>query len=173
MEIRDDIQSNLKQSVENFHLPRYHEIPDVGLFLEQTVRLINQYLQPLGGMEITPSMVSNYVKHKLIDPPIKKQYSRDQIAYLVFMAVAKTVMPLEDIRTLFVLQRTHYAPEVAYNYLCEEFENVLQYIFNIKPALDTIGHSNTPVKMLLRTIITTIAHKIHLQKYFEAIKQEL
>ena len=46
-------------SIELFRMPRYREIPDVGLYLDQTVKYINRFLAPLGCEEITPSMVSN------------------------------------------------------------------------------------------------------------------
>ncbi len=152
---------NFRQEIRNFHLPRYHEIPDVGLFLEQTVRLINQYLQPLYGTELTSSMISNYVKHKLIAPPHKKQYQREQIAYLIFMGIAKSVLSLEDIRLLFALQQENYTAEVAYNYFCDEFENVLHFIMGIKTTVDEVGSSQHRVKELLRAIIITVACKIH------------
>ena len=67
-------------SVRNFRLPRYEEIPNVGLYLEQTAKYINEYLAPMQDGALTPSMISNYVKKHLISNPIKKQYSRDQIA---------------------------------------------------------------------------------------------
>ena len=75
-----------------FSLPRYEEIPDIGLYLDQTAKYINSYLEPLGEMSITPSMISNYVKHGLVENPIKKQYGQEQIAYLFFIAIAKSVL---------------------------------------------------------------------------------
>ena len=48
--------------ISEFRMPRYREIPDVGLYLDQTVKYMNRYLAPLGCMEITTSMVSNYVR---------------------------------------------------------------------------------------------------------------
>lgn len=168
-----ELEQKLRESIQGFRLPRYQEIPDVGLFLEQTVRLVNGYLRPLGGIELTPSMVSNYVKQKLLPPPVKKQYGREQLAYLIFMAAAKTVLPLEDIRLLFALQREHYEPETAYNYFCDEFENVLQFIFGSKPALEQVGVSRSPVKALLRTMILTTAHRIRLDKFLEELREEL
>ena len=42
-----------------FSLPRYEEIPDIGLYLDQTAKYINSYLEPLGDMNITPSLISN------------------------------------------------------------------------------------------------------------------
>lgn len=105
-----------------FSLPRYRQIPDIGLLLEQTVRLVNGYLEPLGSVSITSSMVSNYVKHDIIDRAVKKQYGRDQLAYLVFIAIAKTVLSLDDIARLIELQRNCCDLEPAYDRFCEEFE---------------------------------------------------
>ncbi len=42
-------------------LPRYHEITNVGLYLEQTAKFVNQYLKELNQPELTNSMISNYV----------------------------------------------------------------------------------------------------------------
>lgn len=63
-------------------LSRYQEIPTVGLYLEQTTKYISQYLDPLEENCITSSMIANYVKKGLIANPVKKQYGREQIAYL-------------------------------------------------------------------------------------------
>ncbi len=79
--------------IQRFRLPRYREIPDVGLYLDQTVKYINGFLMVLGDMEITASMVSNYVKKGYISNPVRKQYSARQIAQLFFIAIAKTVIP--------------------------------------------------------------------------------
>ena len=43
-----NIKLTLADSMQNFHLPRYDELPNVGLYLEQTVKYINQCLHPLG-----------------------------------------------------------------------------------------------------------------------------
>ena len=37
----------LAATVRRFRLPRYQEIPTVGLYLEQTTKYISQYLDPL------------------------------------------------------------------------------------------------------------------------------
>ena len=50
------------KTIEGFRLPRYREIPNVGLYLEQVAKYINGYLNVLGYADITPSMISNYVK---------------------------------------------------------------------------------------------------------------
>ena len=83
-----ETKQQIGQSVQSFRLPRYSEIPNVGLYLEQAAKYMGEYLAPLGEYALTPSMISNYVKKGLIGSPVKKQYSRDQIAYLFFIAVA-------------------------------------------------------------------------------------
>ena len=85
--------------ITNLHLPAYHAIPDVGLFLEQVTQYINSYLSPIEGAAITGSMISNYVKRGLIASPVKKQYHRDQIAQLFFITAAKSVLSLEELQS--------------------------------------------------------------------------
>ena len=74
----------MRFSARDYRMPRYKEIPNVGLYLEQTVKYINECLAPI-EISITPSMLSNYVKKGYIDRPIKKQYYADQIAYDYFL----------------------------------------------------------------------------------------
>lgn len=59
-------------SIQDFRLPKYDEIPDVGLFLEQTTKYISKYIEPLQDITITASMISNYVKQKMIEKNLQK-----------------------------------------------------------------------------------------------------
>lgn len=159
-------------SIKDFSLPRYCDIPDVGLYLEQVVKYVSGYLAPLGNFALTGSMISNYVKKKLIANPVKKQYNREQIAQLIFIAGAKNVLSMEDIRLLFDLQKQSYPSQVAYDYFCSELENVLAYVFGIKTELETVGAHNSQTKELLRNTIITVAHKVYLEKYLAALHSE-
>lgn len=162
----------IADSVRDFRLPRYQEIPSVGLYLEQTVKYINEYLAPLQENAITGSMVSNYVKKGLVKNPVRKQYSRDQIAYLIFIAVAKSVLSLDALDKFIALQKQTYTVEKAYNYICVELENVLQYVFGIKNTMDSVGRDTTDEKVMLRSTIIAFSHKIYLEKCFEAMSTD-
>ena len=170
--MKQSIKDEIRDSVHTFCLPRYQELPDVGLYLEQVTKYISDYLAPLEDIVLTGSMISNYVKKGLIDKPFKKQYSRDQIAYLFFIAVSKTVLSMDDIQLLIELQKKSYTPQRAYDYFCSEFENVLFYVFHIKDALDTVGIDATDEKAMLRNTIITVAHKVYLDKCFSRIAAE-
>ena len=162
-------KEEINVSVKDFSLPRYNDIPNVGLYLEQVVKYVSEYLEPLGSFSITGSMVSNYVKKGLIENPVKKQYNREQIARIFFVAVAKNVLSIEDIGLLFEMQRKTYEPKRAYDYFCTEFENLLDFVFGIKEEPDTIGTDKNDTKTMLRNTIIAIAYKIYLDKYFAEI----
>ena len=170
--MKENRSERLADSIRDFALPRYEEIPDVGLYLEQTAKYISGYLSCLGEFSLTRSMISNYVKKGLVANPVKKQYDRGQIAQLIFIAVAKTVLSMEDIRLLVALQRASYSAEVAYNYFCSELENILFYTFGLKDVPDAIGEQRTEEKDLLRSTIITVAHKVYLDKYFAILHSE-
>lgn len=110
---------------QEFKLPRYKDIPDVGLLLDQVARLINGYLEPFEDIRLTNSMISNYVKHGIIARPVKKLYYREQIAALIFIAVSKTVLSLDDIDAFLRIQREGHTPEAAYDLFCDGFEDAL------------------------------------------------
>ncbi len=156
-------------SIRDFHMPRYQEIPDVGLYLDQTVKYINRSVAPLGYGEITSSMVSNYVKKGYIPNPVKKQYDTEQIARLLFITVVKNSITMENIGRLFILQRNRYSPDIAYNYFCDELENVLMLTFGLKETYDQIGETDTREKQMLRSLIVAVANTIYLSDCFDRV----
>lgn len=158
-------------SVSSFRLPRYSEIPDVGLYLEQTTKYINGFLMPI-GFEITGSMIRNYVKMGLVNNPEHKQYYADQIAHLIVIAVLKNVISLENISTLFVTQQKVYTDQVAYDYFCMELENMLCYQFGVKDSVDRIGSTVSAVKKMLRSAIIAISHITYLNACFSKLSAE-
>ena len=120
-------------------------------------------------MEITSSMVSNYVKKGYISNPVRKQYDADQIAYLFFISVAKSVLTMENIGRLFDMQRNAYTAEIAYDFFCQELENMLQYTFGLKERLDQVGTPEdcSEAKVMLRSTITAVTHIIYLSSRFD------
>ena len=167
-----ETKQQVAQSVKDFRLPRYHEIPTMGLYLEQATKYIGEYLAPLGEYTLTPSMISNYVKKGLIANPVKKLYSRDQIAYLFFIAVAKSVLSLDALTGFIKVQQSSYTLSKAYNYFAEEFENLLQFTFELKDTMEMVGEDSTDEKRLLYTCIVAAVQKVYLEKCLEAIAKE-
>lgn len=172
MRMKTETKLQIRQSVANFHLPRYQQLPTTGLYLEQATRYIREYLTPLGDFPLTPSMISNYVKKGMVANPVKKQYGREQLAYLFFIAVAKNVLSLDALTGFIRLQQQTYSLETAYNYFCDEFENFLEYTFGLKDTVSISGKDNTDEKHLLFACIISAVQKIYLEKCLEAIAKE-
>ena len=172
MHMKAQTKMALSQFVRDFRLPRYQELPAMGVYLEQVVKFIDQSLAPLGWETLTPSMISNYVKRGLITSPVKKQYDRDQIAHLMFIALAKNVLSLDDVQEFIRLQERTYTTQVAYEYFRMELENMLAYVFELKDEMDTVGVENTDEKTMLRNCIIAISHKIYLEKFIHAVAAE-
>ncbi len=166
-------KTELTKSIKDFTLPKFNEIPDVGLYLEQTAKYISQVLSPIIDNAITGSMISNYVKKGLVSNPIKKQYNREQIAYLIFIAVVKNVLSMDNIKLAIDIQKKSYEAERAYTYFATELKAVISYVFGTVDRLDEVELELTHEKRMLRNTIITISHKIYLEKYFNLIEEKI
>lgn len=170
--MKEESKLEVEEKIRSFRLPKYEEIPDVGLYLEQACRYVADFLTPLESVTITTSMISNYVKQGLIQKPVKKLYYRSHIAYITFVAVAKTVLSLEDLQLFIAIQKRTYDEQTAYDYFREELENILQFIFGLKDQLDEVGREHTEEKVMLRNTIITVAYKIFLDQCFQILHEE-
>ena len=170
--MNQNMKDEIMDSIRNFALPRYEEIPNVGLYLEQTSKYISEYLACLGDFALTGSMISNYVKKGLIASPVKKQYSRDQIAYLIFIAICKSVLSLDALDAFLRLQRQSYPLQKAYDYFVREFESLLLFTFELTDTADMFPETSSDEKRLLYTCIIAAVQKVYLEKYLEALTEE-
>ena len=115
-------------------------------------------------------MISNYVKKKLIDNPVKKQYSREMIAYLLFIALSKSVASLDDIQLLINIQKKKYSADTSYEFFKKEFEAILLSVFGLENSKDRVGEEKTLEEELVGKIIVTIAHKLYVDKAFKVLR---
>lgn len=148
----------------HFRLPAYNEIPDVGLYLEQVAKFINSYLQDFPEMLVTPSMISNYAKQKLIDRVHRKTYSRRQIAMLIFIVCGKTVLSITHIRgALTDLQKDDPDFNKTYRAFTRTLEQVTDQLFAESGEACTAEGCT-----ILDQIAVAVGHKMFLEHYFES-----
>ena len=82
-------------------LPRWEELPDFGLYMDQVIVLMERALAgvlPKG--ELTKSMVNNYVKVGLIPRPAGKKYDREHLAMLLMSCILKQALSMDEIAAL-------------------------------------------------------------------------
>ena len=80
--------------LDSYRLPEWDELPKIDFYLDQVIALVNQYLgffvyDPEEEKLLTPSMVNNYVKLRLIPAPVRKKYGRRHIALLLMICTLK------------------------------------------------------------------------------------
>ena len=92
----------------NFSYPKWEDIPNIDLYLDQVLLYVNQVCAPVSPDKdkcLTASMVNNYVKHGYLTKPDKKKYQRQQIARLIAITTLKSVFSIQEIaQTLNTLQ---------------------------------------------------------------------
>ena len=86
------------------HLPRWNELPEIDLYLDQVVNYLEKYLGILSSNDddkiITKTMINNYVKQGIMPAPEKKKYGKTHIAYLMVICILKQVYSIGDIGKL-------------------------------------------------------------------------
>lgn len=90
----------------NFKAPaNWEQLPDLDLYMDQVVTYLERQLEAFRkpGEEhlITPSMINNYAKAKIIPRTEGKKYAQEHIARLLSVFVLKRVLSVQDIRELF------------------------------------------------------------------------
>lgn len=91
-------ESAFCREIEAFRLPRYADLPDFRLYIDQLIALVEKTLAPLMGADgekwITATMVGNYARQGVIPRPEGKRYGREHAAYLIFVCLSKQVIAI-------------------------------------------------------------------------------
>ena len=133
----------------SFSYPKWEEIPNIDLYLDQVLLYVNQVCEPISSESdkgLTASMVYNYVKHGYLTKPDKKKYQRQQIARLIAITTLKSVFSIQEIaQTLNTLQ-TETNSEQLYN----AFVNYMNE--GIDPENSIIQSSCQTIKLYHQTL---------------------
>ena len=108
-----------KTYLNHFRLPAWEEIPDFGLYMEQVIALLKQYLDYLPPelkeeQFITASTINNYVRTKIMPEPRKKRYYRVHIAYLIIILTLKQSLSIALIKKVIPTGISEEAVESVY-----------------------------------------------------------
>ena len=91
-----------------FTLPTWEEMPALPLYMDQVILLLNRYLRMAQDAAeergVTPAMINNYVKQRLVPPPEKKRYGRRHLAYLTMVCLLKQSISTGEISKLLPVE---------------------------------------------------------------------
>ncbi len=155
-----------RDEIGTFRLPRFHELPDVGLYMDQVVSIVDKYFKVLDRDDdkpiITSSMVNNYVKLGIIPPPIKKKYEPKHLAYLIMICLLKQVLTMSEITLLLGWEEGEFV---------EKYDNFCDLQERIFSDLD-ISDTNDPLALSMLALTTKLYAQKLIKIQLDAIREE-
>jgi hypothetical protein len=116
--------------ITDYHLPEWETIPDFGLYMDQVIVLLEQYLSfipsPAGTKEhfVTSSTINNYVRLKIMPAPVKRKYHRVHIAYLIMILTMKQSLSISDVQKIIPPDSSEEEVRVVYENYSEKFRRL-------------------------------------------------
>ncbi len=110
-------------------LPPWDRLPDIELYMDQVLLLVDRSLQGFPGYDergLTASMVNNYVKQGVLPPPNKKRYGREHLACLLMICVLKPALPISAIKAVTERQTSLRPLEQVYSDFCRIFGEIAE-----------------------------------------------
>lgn len=150
------------------HIPRWNELPEIDLYLDQVVNYLEKYLEIINSNKedkiITKTMINNYVKQGIMPAPEKKKYGKSHIAYLIVICVLKQVYSIGDIGRLISETIKYFEISKAYNRFCANLEVSVKNVFLRKE----IPHVTkmTEEQYLLKNVVQAVADKLYVETKF-------
>ena len=105
MSTRGDVEFIVNKILGGFRVTHPDEIPKIDLYMDQVLTFLGERLKRTARKSdadklLTKTMVNNYVKNKVMIPPVKKKYGRDHILLLMVIYYMKSFLSIDDIRTI-------------------------------------------------------------------------
>lgn len=118
--------------MDHFRIPAWEEIPDIGLYMEQVILLMKQYLEYFpeelrGEQVVTAAAINNYVRKGVMPKPQKKKYYRIQLAYLILICTLKQRMTISAIQTMIPADMTEEEMRKLYQGFAERLEKMVAF----------------------------------------------
>lgn len=162
------MQEREQELITKVHIPRWNELPEIDLYLDQVVNYIEKYIERYNANKddkiITKTMINNYVKQGVLPPPEKKKYSREHVAYLIVICILKQVYSISDIGKLISLTIKYFELSKAYNRFCANLEVSLKNVFMQKEFHNI--EKMTEEQYLLKNVVQSVADKLYVEKTF-------
>ncbi|NKZ28977.1 DUF1836 domain-containing protein [Facklamia miroungae] len=101
------------------------------MFNQEVVDYIQECLDPIMNSEVamTSTMIQNYSKWGVIPKIHGRKYGREQLAFLLIIAVYKRILPIEKVRQGIEIQMRSVSIEQGYNLFAQSMNVAVQRIF--------------------------------------------
>ena len=157
-------------TIKNFHIPRWNELPTLDLYMDQVIALIDTtlgaFFSEIGAASLTKNMVNNYVKAKIVDAPVNKKYPKLSVAMIIVVYILKNCYATDEIGKLIKLGISLEATEITYNRFCEAIENAVSDVFSGRVSICNEEIPGRDNKYLMENFAVSFACKVYVQRTF-------
>lgn len=141
-----------------YRLPEWEELPKIDLYLDQVIALVNNYVgffvyDPVEEKLLTPSMVNNYVKLRLLPAPVRKKYGRKHIALLLMICTFKQSVSMAAMSAMLPPDDEELIHQ-EYVRFTASYQRISSYVVqqakaSAAPVYDNASHTGTEVSDLV------------------------
>lgn len=152
------------ESISSWKMLSYKDLPNFDIYIDQLIQITEAELLPFSFVysyqNITPSMVNNYVKLKVIDKPIKKKYNKDQLVSLIIISSLKSIYTITEIKNLIDISLKNRSYEDLYNNFSNMLKLNIEDIFLNKDI--NIKDKKDPIYMICNCVVTKLYIQMNL-----------
>ena len=144
----------------NYHCPRWNELPDIELYADQVLSVVQKHVSFFSeeiDMTFTSNMINNYVKQKIVKPPINKKYDRVHLAYFTVVCLLKRFLSINEICMGISYLMNSASVSELYDIFCEELEGAIKAHFDPQNFPSRFSKDDSAQIKIIRGVANTFA----------------
>lgn len=151
-----------------YHLPTWEELPELELYMDQLICQVRRYLSLFPADEqnpvVTPSIINNYVRLRVMPAPHRKRYRRLHMAYAVMICALKQVMTLTEIQKVLPPDLSDSQMRRLYNdFVRMTTSATRQFIDEVRASAQEVldgGEGYSCENLVLHSAVTSMLYKL-------------
>ncbi len=157
-----DELKTLEQELKEERPVAWEDFPDLNLYKDQVVVYLKRQLINIeGDGQLTPAMISNYVKDKLLPKAEGKKYTREHLAVLTEICLLKQVLSVRDIGFLLEAGAKNRHPEDFYTDFIKVLDDALK---DTADKVDMNSEKEEIIDLALKFAIESYCAKLACEK---------
>ena len=160
-----------------YQLPKWEDLPDFGLYMDQVITLLSQHLYYLPQEDhseelVTPTAINNYVRLKIMPAPEKKRYRRIHLAYLFMICTLKQTITIPQVQKIIPVGLEEEEIKQLYsNYVARHIEVGQRFIENIHHCAEPMLDPNNTMENA--TVENMIAGMVMMSGYYRLLAEKI
>lgn len=159
------------ENLKNNETLNIEKLPEIPLYMDQVTTFIEEKLSNFNRdktqKNLTKSMINNYTKNKIIEPPEKKKYSKNHLISLILVYHLKSILSINDISIL--LKNIIGKEEDIYSYFVKKQQaEILEIEKNISEFFkNNENNKDALIYLMLDLLIDANIKKLFVEKMID------